>query len=122
MHERVRKEFWGYVPHEYLTNEELIEEKYQGIRPAPGYPACPDHTEKLLLFKLLDISKQTGITLTENFAMWPASSISGFYFSHPKSQYFPVGKILEDQVADYAKRKKMDIALIKRWLAPLLFE
>ncbi len=122
MHERVRKEFWGYVPTEHLNNEELIGEKYQGIRPAPGYPACPDHTEKPLLFKLLDVSKQTGITLTENFAMWPASSVSGFYFSHPKSQYFGVGKIQNDQVEDYAKRKKMDIALIKRWLAPLLLE
>ncbi len=117
MHERVRKEFWGYVPNEHLNNEELIAEKYRGIRPAPGYPACPDHTEKPLLFALLN---PESITLTENFAMLPASSVSGFYFSHPDSEYFGIGKISEDQVEDYAIRKKMDIELVKRWLAPNL--
>lgn len=117
MHERVRKELWQYVPDEKLSNEELIKEKYRGIRPAPGYPACPDHTEKPLLFSLLKAEEQASIILTENYAMLPASSVSGFYFSHPESQYFGVGKIGEDQVADYAKRKQMDLALIKRWLS-----
>ena len=117
MHARVRKEFWRYVPHENLCNEELIAEKYRGIRPAPGYPACPDHTEKPALFSLLQATQLAGITLTENFAMLPASSVSGFYFSHPESQYFGIGKIANDQVDDYAKRKKMDVTLIKRWLA-----
>lgn len=122
MHQRVRKEFWGYVPKESLNNEELIAEKYQGIRPAPGYPACPDHTEKPLLFDLLHATQNAGMILTENFAMLPASSVSGYYFSHPNSQYFNVGKIGEDQVKDYADRKKMDIAIIKRWLATHLSE
>lgn len=120
MHMRVRKEFWGYQPSENLNNEDLIAEKYLGIRPAPGYPACPDHTEKPALFKLLNATKLTSITLTENFAMLPASAVSGFYFSHPQSQYFGIGKINEDQVLDYAKRKMMDITLAKRWLAPAL--
>lgn len=122
MHLRVRKEFWGYVPTENLNNEELIAEKYVGIRPAPGYPACPDHTEKPALFSLLNATEYTKMTLTENFAMLPASSVSGFYFSHPQSQYFGIGKINEDQVIDYAKRKHMDLAVVKRWLAPLLNE
>ncbi|MBV9575118.1 MAG: methionine synthase [Gammaproteobacteria bacterium] len=120
MHARVRKEFWQYAVEENLTNEELIAEKYSGIRPAPGYPACPDHTEKPALFELLQATAKTGIYLTENFAMWPASSVSGFYFSHPAAQYFGVGKIAEDQLIDYAARKKMDIAFVKRWLAPHL--
>lgn len=120
MHERIRKEFWGYVPNEHLNNNELIAEKYRGIRPAPGYPACPDHTEKPLLFALLNPEKNAGISLTENFAMLPASSVSGFYFSHPDSEYFGVGKIAEDQVEDYAVRKNMDLELMKRWLAPSL--
>lgn len=117
MHERVRTELWGYAT-ERLSNEELIDEKYLGIRPAPGYPACPDHTEKPLLFDLLQASSRAGVHLTENFAMLPASSVSGFYFSHPASRYFGVGKIAEDQLQDYAVRKKMDIELVKRWLAP----
>lgn len=117
MHERVRKEFWGYATSEQLTNEALIAEEYKGIRPAPGYPACPDHTEKPLLFSLLNAEMNADIRLTENFAMWPASSVSGFYFSHPESHYFGIGKIGEDQVRDYAKRKEMDLSLVKRWLA-----
>ena len=119
MHERVRKEFWGYAPDEHLTNEELIKEKYVGIRPAPGYPACPDHTEKAALFELLDAGR-AGIELTESFAMYPASSVSGWYFSHPESRYFPVGKIQKDQVEDYAKRKAMSVEDVERWLAPVL--
>ena len=118
MHERVRKEFWAYVENEIFTNDELIQEKYQGIRPAPGYPACPDHTEKPALFQLLDAEKHAGISLTENYAMLPASSVSGFYFSHPQSQYFGIGKIGADQVNDYARRKQMDVAIINRWLSP----
>lgn len=122
MHFRVRKEFWGYAAKETLSNEELIAEKYQGIRPAPGYPACPDHTEKPALFKLLNATELASMSLTENFAMLPASSVSGFYFSHPESRYFGVGKINEDQMVEYSQRKKMDIALGKRWLAPLLMD
>jgi len=120
LHERVRKEFWAYATQEVMCNDDLIAEKYQGIRPAPGYPACPDHTEKPALFSLLDAQSNTGISLTENFAMWPASSVSGFYFSHPESQYFGVGKIGNDQVTDYATRKQMDVAIINRWLSPHL--
>lgn len=122
MHKRVRKEFWQYAREENLSNEELIEEKYIGIRPAPGYPACPDHTEKPALFELLNATKETEICLTENFAMLPASSVSGFYFSHPDSHYFGIGKIGNDQVNDYAQRKQMDVTMIKRWLAPHLAE
>ena len=103
-----------------MSNEELIKEAYRGIRPAPGYPACPDHTEKGLLFDLIDAEQATGVKLTENFAMWPASSVSGFYFSHPKSHYFGVGKINKDQVEDYAQRKDMDVAEAERWLRPNL--
>jgi 5-methyltetrahydrofolate--homocysteine methyltransferase len=120
LHERVRKELWAYAAQEVMSNDELIAEKYQGIRPAPGYPACPDHTEKPALFALLDAEKHTGMSLTESFAMWPAASVSGFYFSHPHSQYFGIGKIGADQVSDYARRKKMDIDSINRWLAPHL--
>src|SRR4029079_11392953 len=111
-----------YASEEQLTNDDLIAEKYLGIRPAPGYPACPDHTEKPALFELLNAPELTSITLTENYAMLPASSVSGWYFSHPKSQYFGVGKISEDQVIDYAERKQMDLNIIKRWLAPVLIE
>lgn len=117
MHERVRKEFWPYAQEENLSNEELIAEKYRGIRPAPGYPACPDHTEKPALFSLLNATKKSDIYLTENFAMLPAASISGFYFAHPASHYFGIGKIAEDQISDYAARKQMSMDLIKRWLA-----
>jgi 5-methyltetrahydrofolate--homocysteine methyltransferase len=122
MHERVRRELWGYHPDEALTNDDLISEKYVGIRPAPGYPACPDHTEKPLLFSLLNAPELAKMVLTENFAMLPASSVSGFYFSHPASQYFGIGKIDNDQVVDYAERKAMDLNLVKRWLAPHLMD
>lgn len=122
MHERVRKEFWGYAQNETFTNEDLIAEKYMGIRPAPGYPACPDHTEKPGLFALLNAESDIEVKLTENFAMWPAASVSGFYFAHPESRYFGLGKISKDQLRDYAKRKKMDISLAERWLAPHLAE
>jgi 5-methyltetrahydrofolate--homocysteine methyltransferase len=119
MHERVRKEFWGYAKDESFSNEELIKEKYDGIRPAPGYPACPDHTEKATLWQLLDADK-TGITLTESYAMYPASSVSGFYFAHPASKYFTIGKIQKDQVIDYARRKGMTIEEAEKWLSPVL--
>lgn len=120
LHEKVRKEYWGYEPDETLSNDELIAEKYSGIRPAPGYPACPDHTEKRILFDLLDAEKQAGIQLTESFAMYPASSVSGFYFSSSHSKYFGLGKIEKDQVEEYAKRKGMTIQDVERWLAPNL--
>jgi len=120
MHELVRKEFWGYSKNENLSSEGLIKEDYAGIRPAPGYPACPDHTEKRILFDLLQVEKNTGIILTENFAMHPASAVSGFYFSHPESKYFGVGKIQKDQVEDYAKRKGESVEYIEKWLAPNL--
>ncbi|XKF14290.1 methionine synthase [Halomonas sp. BLK-85] len=120
LHERVRKEFWGYVPEESLDNEALIAEKYQGIRPAPGYPACPDHTEKTALFELLDAPRHTGLELTENFAMWPAAAVSGWYFSHPQSKYFSTGKITRDQVEVLAQRKGMPLSDLERWLAPVL--
>ncbi len=119
LHEKVRKELWGYAPKEGLTNEDLIGEKYTGIRPAPGYPACPDHTEKGLLFKILDAEK-TGIILTESYAMYPASSVSGFYFANAESKYFGLGKIEKDQVEEYAKRKGMTVAEVERWLSPVL--
>ncbi|HYH55741.1 MAG TPA: vitamin B12 dependent-methionine synthase activation domain-containing protein, partial [Anseongella sp.] len=120
MHEKVRKEFWGYASGEHLSNEELISEKYTGIRPAPGYPACPDHTEKRTLFDLLQAEENTGISLTESLAMYPASSVSGFYFSHPASKYFGLGKIQKDQVEEYALRKHMSVEDVERWLAPNL--
>ncbi len=120
MHERVRTEFWGYAREENLTNEDLIQEKYCGIRPAPGYPACPDHTEKRTLFELLDAQSGAGMHLTENFAMLPAASVSGLYFAHPQSRYFGVSKVERDQVRDYAARKNMSISEIERWLAPVL--
>ena len=120
MHERVRKEFWGYQPDEHLDNDELIGERYVGIRPAPGYPACPEHTEKLTLWTLMDVKERTGIELTESMAMWPGAAVSGWYFSHPQSQYFVVGRLAQDQVADYAKRKGWTLAEAERWLAPNL--
>ena len=120
MHERVRREFWGYQPNESLDSESLIAEKYSGIRPAPGYPACPDHTEKTVLFELLDAPNNAGIELTDGFAMYPASAVSGWYFSHPDSQYFVVGRITREQVEDYAKRKGWTRQEAERWLAPNL--
>ncbi|MEM0939335.1 MAG: methionine synthase [Bacteroidota bacterium] len=120
MHEKVRKELWAYDSDENLENEALIKEKYQGIRPAPGYPACPDHTEKRILFDLLEVEKNTGITLTESFAMYPASSVSGLYLSHPQSKYFGLGKIARDQVEEYAQRKGMTTGEVEKWLAPNL--
>ena len=120
LHQRVRKEFWGYDREENLDNESLIKEQYKGIRPAPGYPACPDHTEKSTLFKLLDAEKNTGITLTEHFAMLPTAAVSGWYFSHPESVYFPTGKIEKDQVESLAERKGMSVQELERWLSPVL--
>jgi len=119
MHERVRVELWGYAKDERLDNEGRIAEDYRGIRPAPGYPACPDHTEKRTLFDLLD-AERIGIELTESFAMHPASSVSGLYFSHPESRYFQVGRIGADQVEDYARRKRRPLEEMERWLAPWL--
>ncbi len=120
MHQRVREEFWGYQPDEQLDNEALIGEKYVGIRPAPGYPACPEHTEKATLWTLMDVRERTGIELTESMAMWPGAAVSGWYFSHPQSQYFVVGRLAQDQVADYAKRKGWTLPEAERWLAPNL--
>jgi 5-methyltetrahydrofolate--homocysteine methyltransferase len=120
MHQQVRTQLWGYAPDERLANEDLIVEKYRGIRPAPGYPACPDHTEKRTIFKLLDAQKNAGIELTESCAMWPASAVSGLYFSHPESQYFVVGRVSKEQVDHYAARKKQSVAETERWLAPIL--
>ncbi|MCP1314040.1 methionine synthase, partial [Halomonas sp. 707D7] len=120
IHERVRKEFWGYAADETLDNDALIAEKYQGIRPAPGYPACPDHTEKATLFKLLNAPENTGLALTENFAMWPAAAVSGWYFAHPQSKYFSTGKITQDQVKALAARKGMTLEEMERWLSPVL--
>jgi 5-methyltetrahydrofolate--homocysteine methyltransferase len=120
MHERVRKEFWAYAKDENLNNDALIKESYQGIRPAPGYPACPDHTEKATLWRLIEPDKNAGITITESFAMLPTAAVSGFYFSHPESKYFGTGKIQKDQVEDYAKRKGDDLKVVERWLAPVL--
>lgn len=120
MHQRVREEFWGYQPDEQLDNEALIGERYVGIRPAPGYPACPEHTEKTTLFELMDVTKRTGIELTESMAMWPGAAVSGWYFSHPQSQYFVVGRMAQDQVADYARRKGWPLTEAERWLGPNL--
>jgi 5-methyltetrahydrofolate--homocysteine methyltransferase len=120
MHARVRREFWGYAPDEKLNNDELVEEKYIGIRPAPGYPACPDHTEKATLFNILDAEKAAGIKLTESFAMYPASSVSGFYFANEASKYFGLGKIEKDQVTEYATRKQVNLEEMEKWLSPNL--
>jgi len=119
-HERVRREFWGYAPEERFTNDQLIREDYRGIRPAPGYPACPDHTEKATLWSMLDAERNTGIALTESYAMLPTASVSGWYFSHPEARYFQVGRIDADQVVDYARCKKISVAEAERWLAPTL--
>lgn len=120
MHERVRKEFWGYAADEDLTNEALIREMYQGIRPAPGYPACPEHTEKRKLFKLLNATENSGTILTDALAMYPASSVCGWYIAHPDSTYFGVGKIMKDQVEDYAARKGVPVQESEKWLRPQL--
>ena len=117
LHQVVRKEYWGYAGDEAHTPEELISEAYQGIRPAPGYPACPDHTEKEKLFALLDVTANTSIELTESYAMYPTAAVSGWYFSHPESQYFNVGKINDDQLEDYAQRKGMIKEVAERWLS-----
>ncbi|WP_422385997.1 methionine synthase [Izhakiella australiensis] len=120
LHERVRRDIWGYAADENLSNEELIRENYQGIRPAPGYPACPEHTEKGAIWRLLDAEKHTGMQLTESYAMWPGASVSGWYFSHPESRYFAVAQLQRDQIEDYATRKKMTVSEVERWLAPNL--
>ena len=120
MHERVRKEFWGFAAAENLSNEEMVKEEYRGIRPAPGYPACPDHTEKRTLWELIEPDLNAGITLTESFAMLPTAAVSGIYFSHPEARYFGTGKLARDQVEDYAKRKGMKIGEVERWLASTL--
>jgi 5-methyltetrahydrofolate--homocysteine methyltransferase len=120
LHTKVRRELWGYAAGETLTTDDLIRENYQGIRPAPGYPACPDHTEKTKLFALLNDGEHAGVSLTENFAMSPASSVSGWYFAHPQSAYFAVNKITSEQVVDYAARKGWSIDVAERWLSPNL--
>jgi 5-methyltetrahydrofolate--homocysteine methyltransferase len=120
MHKLVREEYWAYASPAPLDNDALIREDYQGIRPAPGYPACPDHTEKGKLFRLLDVENSTGIFLTESFAMLPAASVSGYYFSHPQSTYFGIGRIGRDQIEDYARRKDIAVESAERWLAPYL--
>mgnify|MGYP000399802948 CR=1 FL=1 len=120
LHQQVRVRYWGYAAGEQLSNEQLIAEQYRGIRPAPGYPACPDHTEKGILWELLDPVTNAGISLTESFAMLPTASVSGFYFSHPEARYFGTGKLARDQVEDYARRKGMELAEAERWLAPVL--
>ena len=119
LHKHVRDE-WGFGRTENLSNEDLIQEKYQGIRPAPGYPACPDHTEKGTIWGLLDVEANTGMRITESFAMWPGSSVSGMYFAHPESRYFVLGKMERDQVLDYSQRKNMSVAEVERWLGPNL--
>jgi 5-methyltetrahydrofolate--homocysteine methyltransferase len=122
LHEWVRKKYWGYDPDEDLSKEELIKEKYQGIRPAPGYPACPDHSLKGPLFDLLDVENKVGITLTDSYAMKPASSVTGFYMAHNASKYFGIGKIGKDQLKDYARRTKMDVREAEKWLNAVLDE
>jgi 5-methyltetrahydrofolate--homocysteine methyltransferase len=119
-HERIRREHWGYDTKESLTNSQLIREEYHGIRPAPGYPACPDHTEKAKLWELLDAEANTGIRLTESYAMYPTAAVSGWYFAHPDARYFAIGKVDRDQVEDYAARKGMSLADMEKWLSPNL--
>ena len=120
LHEKTRRETWGYAPDEKFGNQALIEERYIGIRPAPGYPACPDHTEKDILWRLLRVEEMTGIRLTESKAMFPAASVSGWYIAHPESKYFGLGNICKDQVVDYASRKQMSVEEAEKWLAPNL--
>jgi 5-methyltetrahydrofolate--homocysteine methyltransferase len=120
LHARVRREFWAYASSEQMSNDELIAEKYTGIRPAPGYPACPDHTEKGTLWSMLDVENSIGLRLTDSYAMYPTAAVSGFYFSHPESKYFAVGKIDRDQLESYAERKGLDVVEAEKWLAPNL--
>ena len=120
MHAKVRTELWAYATNESLSKEEIIKEKYQGIRPAPGYPAQPDHTEKITIWELLDVEKNTGITLTEHLAMYPTSSVSGLYFANPNSYYFGLGKITSDQIVDYSKRKEMTVEEVEKWLGSVI--
>ncbi len=120
LHELVRKDYWAYAKEEHLSNEDLIKEQYVGIRPAPGYPACPEHTEKGTLFALLDVANKIGLNITESYAMYPTAAVSGFYFSHPESKYFGLGKITKDQVEDYATRKGMSLEEAEKWLSPNL--
>ena len=122
LHKEVRTKYWGYADKENLDNEALIDEKYRGIRPAPGYPACPDHLEKLTIWEVLDVEKNIGVKLTDSLAMWPAASVSGYYFAHPQAKYFGLGKIKMDQVEDFAKRKGITIEKAKKWLAPNILE
>jgi 5-methyltetrahydrofolate--homocysteine methyltransferase len=119
-HERVRRELWGYASQEMLTNDQLIREEYRGIRPAPGYPACPDHTEKAKLWQMLDVERNAGIRLTESYAMYPTAAVSGWYIGHPDARYFTLGKIDRDQVEDYARRKGMSAEEMEKWLSPNL--
>jgi 5-methyltetrahydrofolate--homocysteine methyltransferase len=120
LHREVRIHSWGYAPNESLENQALIAEKYRGIRPAPGYPACPDHQEKIGIFKLLDATSQIGVSLTESLAMWPAASVSGWYFAHPDAKYFGLGKISEEQLFDVATRKGTSVEAIERWYSSVL--
>ena len=120
LHECIRKDYWGYAADEAFDNEALIREQYQGIRPAPGYPACPEHTEKGTLWRLLNVKENIGMELTSSYAMWPGAAVSGWYFAHPESKYFAVAKIDRDQVVDYAKRKSLSIDDAERWLSPNL--
>jgi 5-methyltetrahydrofolate--homocysteine methyltransferase len=120
LHKKVRTEYWGYSENETLTNDDLIKEKYLGIRPAPGYPACPDHLDKLTIWDLLKVDEKIGVTLTESLAMWPTAAVSGYYFGNEKSKYFGVGKIDEDQLKDYAERKDVDLEYARKWLSPNL--
>jgi len=120
LHQRVRKEFWGYAPAEQLGNDDLIAESYQGIRPAPGYPACPDHLEKDLIFQLLEVEKRAGLQLTESKAMMPSAAVSGYYFAHPEASYFGIRAIGQDQLVDYAKRRNITLEEAAKWLSPLL--
>ena len=120
LHREIRTRYWGFSPEESLTNEELIKERYKGIRPAPGYPACPDHLEKQTLWDLMEVEKNIGVTLTESYAMWPAASVSGYYFAHPEAKYFGLGKIKEDQLIDYSKRRNIPIEEARKWLNPNL--
>ena len=118
LHKEVRTKYWGYASEENLSNQELIKESYKGIRPAPGYPACPDHLEKKTIWDLMNVEKRIGVELTESLAMWPAASVSGYYFGNQKSKYFGLGKMIQDQVQDYAKRRNISIDEANKWLNP----